>query len=99
MLCNRMDILMSNHKPRWPLELLTALSQLGWEDVEIHRGPSLGGQQGRPPLGAEGSGAGGVQTAKASRKQSSLSGKESAQGCIPKLLFSPPDSALHWTQA
>ena len=28
-------------------------------------------------------GAGGVQTAKASRKQSSLSGKESAQGCIP----------------
>ena len=32
------------------------------------------------------SGAGGVQTAKASRKQSSLSGKESAQGCIPKRL-------------
>ena len=28
-------------------------------------------------------GAGGVQTAKASREQSSLSGKESAQGCIP----------------
>ena len=27
-----------------------------------------------------------VQTAKASRKQSSLSGKESAQGCIPKRL-------------
>ena len=36
---------------------------------------------------AEGSGAGGVQTAKASRKQSSLSGKESAQGCIPKRLL------------
>ena len=35
----------------------------------------------------EGSGAGGVQTAKASRKQSSLSGKESAQGCIPKRLL------------
>ena len=34
---------------------------------------------------AEGSGAGGVQTAKASRKQSSLSGKESAQGCLPTL--------------
>ena len=33
-----------------------------------------------------GTGAGGVQTAKASRKQSSLSGKESAQGCIPKRL-------------
>ena len=30
---------------------------------------------------AEGSGAGGVQTAKASRKQSCLSGKESAQAC------------------
>ena len=35
----------------------------------------------------EGSGAGGVQTAKASRKQSSLSGKESAQGCLPKRLL------------
>ena len=33
------------------------------------------------------SGAGGVQTAQASRKQSSLSGKESAQGCIPKRLL------------
>ena len=33
-------------------------------------------------LSREGSGAGGVQTAKASRKQSSLSGKESAQGCL-----------------
>ena len=39
----------------------------------------------------EGSGAGGVQTAKASRKQSSLSGKESAQGCIPKRLLGRPD--------
>ena len=38
-----------------------------------------------------GSGAGGVQTAKASRKQSSLSGKESAQGCIPKRLLGRPD--------
>ena len=37
------------------------------------------------------SGAGGVQTAKASRKQSSLSGKESAQGCIPKWLLGRPD--------
>ena len=37
------------------------------------------------------SGAGGVQTAKASRKQSSLSGKESAQGCIPKRLLGRPD--------
>ena len=36
---------------------------------------------------AEGSGAGGVQTAKASRKQSSLSGKESAQGCVPQRLL------------
>ena len=34
---------------------------------------------------------GGVQTAKASRKQSSLSGKESAQGCIPKRLLGRPD--------
>ena len=42
-------------------------------------------------LFAEGSGAGGVQTAKASRKQSSLSGKESAQGCIPKRLLGRPD--------
>ena len=42
-------------------------------------------------LCAEGSGAGGVQTAKASRKQSSLSGKESAQGCIPKRLLGRPD--------
>ena len=32
-----------------------------------------------PAEGAEGSGAGGVQTAKASRKQSSLSGKESVK--------------------
>ena len=32
-----------------------------------------------------------VQTAKASRKQSSLSGKESAQGCIPKRLLGRPD--------
>ena len=36
-------------------------------------------------------GPGGVQTAKASRKQSSLSGKESAQGCIPKRLLGRPD--------
>ena len=43
---------------------------------------------------AEGSGAGGVQTAKASRKQSSLSGKESAQGCIPKRLLGRLDEAL-----
>ena len=40
------------------------------------------------------SGAGGVQTANASRKQSSLSGKESAQGCIPKRLPGRPDEAL-----
>ena len=40
------------------------------------------------------SGAGGVQTAKASRKQSSLSGKESAQGCLPKRLLDRPDEAL-----
>ena len=32
-----------------------------------------------------------LQTAKASRKQSSLSGKESAQGCIPKRLLGRPD--------
>ena len=31
------------------------------------------------------------QTARASRKQSSLSGKESAQGCIPKRLLGRPD--------
>ena len=42
-------------------------------------------------VSAEGSGAGCVQTAKASRKQSSLSGKESAQGCIPKRLLGRPD--------
>ena len=35
-----------------------------------------------------------MQTAKASRKQSSLSGKESAQGCIPKRLLGRPDEAL-----
>ena len=35
-----------------------------------------------------------VQTAKASRKQSSLSGKESAQGCTPKRLLGRPDEAL-----
>ena len=35
--------------------------------------------------------AGGVQTAKASRKQSSLSGKESAQGCVPQQLLGRPD--------
>ena len=35
-----------------------------------------------------------MQTAKASRKQSSLSGKESAQGCIPKRLPGRPDEAL-----
>ena len=40
---------------------------------------------------ARGSGAGGVQTAIASRKQSSLSGKESAQGCLPKRLLGRPD--------
>ena len=38
--------------------------------------------------------AGGVQTANASRKQSSLSGKESAQGCIPQRLLGRPDEAL-----
>ena len=31
-----------------------------------------------------------MQTAKASRKQSSLSGKESAQGCLPKRLLGRP---------
>ena len=52
-----------------------------------------------------------MQTAKASRKQSSLSGKESAQGCIPKRLLGPcsqlPDAphlglscpALSWFSA
>ena len=35
-----------------------------------------------------------MQTAKASRKQSSLSGKESAQGCLPKRLLGRPDEAL-----
>ena len=35
-----------------------------------------------------------MQTAKASRKQSSLSGKESAQGCIPKGVLDRPDEAL-----
>ena len=43
-----------------------------------------------PGLFAEGSEAGGVQTAKASRKQSSLSGKESAQGCVPQPLLGRP---------
>ena len=36
-------------------------------------------------------GAGGVQTAKAFRQQSSWSGKESAQGCLPKRLLGRPD--------
>ena len=35
-----------------------------------------------------------MQTAKASRKQSSLSGKESAQGCIPQRLLGRPVEAL-----
>ena len=35
-----------------------------------------------------------MQTAKASRKQSSLSGKESAQGCLPKRFLGRPDEAL-----
>ena len=35
-----------------------------------------------------------MQTAKASRKQSSLSGKESDQGCLPKRLLGRPDEAL-----
>ena len=34
------------------------------------------------------------QNDKASRKQSSLSGKESAQGCLPKRLLGRPDEAL-----
>ena len=46
----------------------------------------------RSPLESRrGSLGGGVQTAKASRKQSSLSGKESAQGCLPKRLLGRPD--------
>ena len=32
-----------------------------------------------------------IDYAKASRKQSSLSGKESAQGCLPKRLLGRPD--------
>ena len=36
-----------------------------------------------------------MQTTKAYRKESSVRGKGSAPGCIPKLLFSCPDSALH----
>ena len=36
-----------------------------------------------------------MQTTKAYRKESSVRGKGSAPGCIPKLLFSRPDSALH----
>ena len=35
-----------------------------------------------------------LQAHKASRKQSSWSGKESAQGCIPKRLLGRPDEAL-----
>ena len=38
-----------------------------------------------------------MQTAKASRKQSSLSGKESAQGCIPKRLLGWMASLTRWT--
>ena len=45
-------------------------------------GKGIMGQLNLRGIFAEGSGAGGVQTAKASRKQSSLSGKESAQGCV-----------------
>ena len=49
-------------------------------------------------------GPGGVQTAKASRKQSSLSGKESAQGCAgfrgtrrtPLPLPPPPAQSSYW---
>ena len=62
------------------------------DSQDLSRAPSLWTSE--PGLLAEGSGAGGVQTAKASRKQSSLSGKESAQGCIPKRLLGRPDEAL-----
>ena len=40
---------------------------------------------------AEGLGAGGVHTAKASRGESSFRGKGSAPGCIPKLGLPRPD--------
>ena len=40
---------------------------------------------------AEGLGAGGVHTAKASRGESSFRGKGSAPGCIPKLVLPRPD--------
>ena len=40
---------------------------------------------------AEGFGAGGVHTAKASRGESSFRGKGSAPGCIPKLVLPRPD--------
>ena len=56
--------------------------------VSQHRAEGTAAASPRPQhSSAEGSGARGVQTAKASRKQSSLSGKESAQGCIPKRLL------------
>ena len=42
-------------------------------------------------LNAEGLGAGGVHTAKASRGESSFRGKGSAPGCIPKLVLPRPD--------
>ena len=41
-----------------------------------------------------------MQTAKASRKQSSLSGKESAQGCIPtRSLYAKHNHTVHTSQA
>ena len=71
-------------------EMATHSSILAWRIPWMEE---PGGLQstGSQSLSAEGSGAGGVQTAKASRKQSSLSGKESAQGCIPKRFLGRPD--------
>ena len=69
-------------RPEQPLGRGSALSRLGAE-LELRRsGSSLGASQdpGVPHFAP-----------KASRKQSSLSGKESAQGCIPKRLLGRPD--------
>ena len=57
------------------------------EEFPVSAGPKVPRHAGFP----RGAGAGAVQTAKASRKQSSLSGKESAQGCVPQLLLGRPD--------
>ena len=82
---------------QWPGPGLSTGSHVEWKEglppppTPPPTVDSLVTRNGPRNIFAEGSGAGGVQTAKASRKQSSLSGKESAQGCLPKRLLGRPD--------